>query len=260
MGLSRDLDKARAASRAKDREASHAAHQSREAYRSARGQYLKSAVYGGLDGIITTFAVVAGAAGAALSRGVVLILGFANLIADGLSMAIGDYLSTKSEQEYRRAERRREQWEIENYPDGERRQMVELYMAKGISEAEARTIVAIDARHPEAWWDVMMIEELGISSSQESPLNNAVATFFSFAVFGLVPLLAYVAVHLLPWLGINRFAVASVSTAATLFLLGVLKNRVTGRPWIRSGAETLAVGGLAAAAAYVVGVLLGGLA
>ena len=78
-------------------------------------------MYGGLDGIITTFAVVAGVAGASLSSGVVLILGFANLIADGLSMAIGDYLSTKAENEYNKAERAREKWEVENYPEGEKK-------------------------------------------------------------------------------------------------------------------------------------------
>jgi len=260
MAPSRDLDQARAAYRKLDAEASKAAHQSREAHQSAQGQYLKSAVYGGLDGIVTTFAVVAGAAGASLSAGVVLILGFANLFADGLSMAIGDYLSTKSEQEYQHAERRREAWEIENYPEGEKREMVELYMAKGLPEPEAQTIVEIYARHPQTWLDVMMIEELGMTGDDQSPLSNAVVTFLSFAVFGFVPLLAYVIVHLLPQLPINRFAMASVSTAATLFVLGAAKTRVTGRHWARSGGEMLLVGGIAAAAAYVIGVVLGGLA
>ncbi len=118
----------------------------------------------------------------------------------------------------------------------------------------------IFARHKEAWVDVMMIEELGIVESRESPLAHGLVTFFSFALFGLVPLLAFLVMQLVPALRIDTFVVAGVSTAATLFVLGALKVRVTGRSWIKSGLETLAVGGVAAATAYAVGVLLGGLA
>jgi len=262
MSLSRDLEKARAAYQRGDVNASIAAHtrQASESHQQAHGQYIKSAVYGGLDGIVTTFAVVAGVAGASLSTGVVLILGFANLIADGLSMAIGDYLSTRSEQEYHRAERQRERWEVEHFPDGEKQEMVELYVAKGMTVEDAKTVVEILARNKEAWIDVMMIEELGIVGDEESPIGNALVTFFSFAVFGLVPLLAYIVVRLFPSLGIDTFAVASVSTAATLFVLGAVKVKVTGRNWLRSGLEMLVVGGIAAAAAYAVGAVLGGLA
>jgi VIT1/CCC1 family predicted Fe2+/Mn2+ transporter len=113
MSLTRNLDKAKKAYEKKDIDQSIAAHDgisSPENHNSNQGKYIKSAVYGGLDGTITTFAVVAGSAGASLSSGVVIILGFANLIGDGLSMAIGDYLSTKSEREYEKAERKREEW------------------------------------------------------------------------------------------------------------------------------------------------------
>ncbi|MFZ5831895.1 MAG: VIT1/CCC1 transporter family protein [Planctomycetota bacterium] len=263
---SRDLEKARQAFDRKDPSASRAAHAARTGVRADErhggqgGQYLRSAVYGGLDGIITTFAVVAGAAGASLSAGVVLILGFANLIADGLSMAIGDYLSTKAELDYQKTERQREQWEIETYPEGEQHEMIELYVAKGISEEDARTIVSIFSRNQRAWLDVMMVEELGIVESDESPVKNALVTFFSFGLFGLVPLLAYVALHLAPSVPVNRFALACAFTAATLFALGAMKSRVTRQNWIRAGFETLLVGGIAAVAAYVVGVVLGGLA
>ncbi|MCR4412299.1 MAG: VIT1/CCC1 transporter family protein [Thermoguttaceae bacterium] len=264
MRLSRDLAKAREAFRRADREASAAAHDGppsgEESHQDGAGQYIKSAVYGGLDGIVTTFAVVAGVAGAQLRPGIVLILGLANVVADGLSMAVGDYLSTKSEQEYHRAERRREEWEVEHYPEGEQREMIELYVAKGISEEDARTVVDIFARHKKAWVDIMMVEELGILGNDESPLANAVVTFLSFAVFGLVPLLAYVLVQLMPALPIPTFATASVATGVTLFALGAAKVRITGRHWLVSGLEMLLVGGLAATAAYGIGVLLGGLA
>lgn len=262
MSPSRDLHKAREAYQQGDIQASIAAHsaQAAERHQHEHGQYIKSAVYGGLDGIVTTFAVVAGVAGANLSAGIVLILGFANLIADGLSMAIGDYLSTKSEQEYHRAERRRESWEVEHYPEGEKKEMVELYVAKGMALQDAVAIVEILSRNREAWVDVMMVEELGIMGSDESPLKNACVTFLSFGLFGLVPLLAYIASRLLPTLAIDTFAMASVSTGATLFVLGALKVKITGRNWARSGLEMLLVGGAAAAAAYAIGVLLGGLA
>lgn len=261
MEPSRDLRRAKQAFQDRDAQASIAAHSASaaEKHQHEHGQYLKSAVYGGLDGIITTFAVVAGVAGAQLSSGIVLILGFANLIADGLSMAIGDYLSTKSEHEYHRAERRREQWEVENYPEGEKRELVELFVAKGLAADDAKTVVDIIARHKEAWVDIMMTEELGIVDSQESPVRNALVTFFSFALFGLVPLLAYLAVRFLAVPARAAFPIAVLSTAATLFGLGALKVKITGRSWIQSGLETLVVGGLAAAAAYAVGVLLSGL-
>lgn len=261
-GISRNLAEARRAFRRGDTEASMAAHRAEaaESHQTAGGQHIKSAVYGGLDGIITTFAVVAGAAGASLGSGVVLILGFANLVADGLSMAIGDYLSTKAEQEYHQAERRREQWEIDHFPEGEKKEMIELYTAKGMPAEDARQMVEILARHPKAWAEVMLVEELGIVDSGESPLANAVVTFCSFALFGLVPLLSYVLVRWLPVLSSYCFPAACAATAFTLFVLGAAKVKLTGRNWFLSGLETLAVGGIAAAAAYAVGVLLRGLA
>lgn len=261
--FTRSLEKARDAYSRKDKKASIAAHNkqknAKEVHRT-NGDYLKSAVYGGLDGIITTFAVVAGVAGASLSIGIVLILGFANLFADGISMAIGDYLSTKSQREYQSAERKREEWESENYPDGEKRELVELYTDKGILREDAKKIVNIICKHKKAWVDIMMVEELGILESKESPLKNAIVTFFSFCIFGFIPLLAFVVTGMIPFIQGMLFQVATVLTCITLFALGSLKTRFTGRNWIVSGLEMLFVGGIAASAAYGIGALLGGLA
>ena len=117
--LSRNLDKAKKAYRSRDPDGSRVAHdhENMEAHRDGGGRYLKSSIYGGLDGIITTFAVVAGVTGASLEAGIVLILGFANLIADGLAMAFGEFLSGKAEREFHAAEREREAWEFENHPE-----------------------------------------------------------------------------------------------------------------------------------------------
>jgi VIT1/CCC1 family predicted Fe2+/Mn2+ transporter len=224
------------------------------------GKYIKSIVYGGLDGIITTFAVVAGVAGAALPVGVVLILGFANLIADGLAMAFGDFLSTKAEDEFYQSERDREEWEFDNHLDGEKRELVELYIGKGLDGKDAKQIVEILAKNRDTMVDVMMVEELGLFKSDQSPFGNALATFLSFVLFGFVPLLSYVTGYLGDFGNDFGFPWACVLTALTLFALGSLKARFTGRPWFGSGMEMLLVGGIAALAAFGIGRLLQGLA
>lgn len=265
--ITRKLDEAREAWKMKDAAASRKAHGDGQSEASAdehhttgQGKYLKSVVYGGLDGTITTFAAVAGVAGAALSPGVVLVIGLANLVADGLSMSIGDYLSSKSEAEYEAAERAREKWEVEHFPEGEKRELREIYRARGMAKEDAEAVVEIIAKDKESWVDTMMIEELGILPSDESPVGNAVATFVSFGVFGFLPILAYVLGLFIPALEPWRFTLACLLTGATLFGLGAVKTRITGKSWLRSGAEMLLLGGVAAVAAYGIGALLGGLA
>ena len=109
---------------------------------SKEGKYIKSFVYGGLDGTITTFAVVAGVAGASLSSSVVLILGFANLVGDGISMAFGDYLSTKAEREYGSAERKIEEKEV-NFPKVEKRSLMKIFLKQGFSKKDTEKITSI---------------------------------------------------------------------------------------------------------------------
>ena len=166
-----------------------------------------------------------------------LILGFANLFADGISMAIGDYLSTR-----------------------EKTELVEVYQEKGIPREDAEQMVEILSRHPEAWVDVMMAEESGIIENKESPVKNALVTFFSFALFGFVPLAAYVLARGVSFFAENTFVAACILTGITLFGLGVQKVRITNKNWFTSGIETLILGGVAAAAAYGIGALLHGLA
>ncbi|PIO00513.1 hypothetical protein COT72_01930 [archaeon CG10_big_fil_rev_8_21_14_0_10_43_11] len=235
-----------------------AVHQIPEEKHTAVGSYIKSAVYGGLDGIVTTFAVVAGVAGASLDASIVLILGFANLIADGISMAVGDYLSTKSEREYQQSERTREEWEMRHYPEGERNEMIDLYQQKGYEKKDAITIVDTLLKKPRAFVDTMMVDELGILEEKESPVYNALVTFGSFAAFGFIPLFSYV-IALLFSLNADMFPIAIVFTAVTLFVLGALRYFVTGTNWIRAGLEMLVVGGLAAFVAYGIGAVIGAL-
>ncbi|MEO1655508.1 MAG: VIT1/CCC1 transporter family protein, partial [Bacteroidota bacterium] len=122
--------------------------------------YLGEFVYGGIDGSVTTFAVVAGAAGANLPSSVVIILGFANLIADGFAMSIGSYLSTKSEKDNYEKHRKIEYWEVANWPDKEREEIREIYQAKGFEGELLEKVVETITADKDRWVDVMMKEEL----------------------------------------------------------------------------------------------------
>lgn len=159
MGLTKREDDARKAYGQKNIEAAKAAHdiakirQAAEHHGGTGSQYIGEMVYGGLDGIVTTFAVVSGVAGAQLGANIILILGLANLFADGFSMAVGSYLSTKSEQEYYQREKSRESWEVDNYPEGEKAELYELYMAQGYSEADAAMLVAIKPKTGICGWN-----------------------------------------------------------------------------------------------------------
>lgn len=261
--LTQKLDEARDAWKKGDVEAAKRAHDAsaaEEKHRTGSGKYIKSIVYGGLDGTITTFAAIAGVAGASLSSGVVLIMGLANLLADGLSMSIGDYLSSKSQTEYEAAERARESWEVDNYPQGEKRELVEIYKGRGMSKEDASAVVDVIAKDKKSWVDTMMIEELGILPSDESPVKDAFATFGAFVCFGFLPVAAYVFGLFIPGIAAIGFPLSIGLTALTLFGLGALKTIITGRAWFISGLEMLLVGGVAALAAYLVGLFLGGLA
>lgn len=221
------------------------------------GRYIKSVVYGGLDGIITTFAIVAGVTGASLTSGIILILGFANLLADGLSMAVGDYLSSKSEQDYLRSESKKEEKELEKHRDEEKNEMSVLYQEKGLSADDAIKVVNILSKYQRPWVDAKLGEEIGLYPSKRSPIRNGVATFLSFVFFGFIPLIAYLLIK--NGVDSNAFLVASILTAGTLFFLGAMKHKVTGKNWIKAGSEMLLVGGIAAIVAYFIGFLLSGL-
>lgn len=257
MDLKRDVVKAREAFKEKNKKKLIAAHSKhKEIHDTGTGKYLKSWVYGGLDGIITTFAVVAGVVGASLESKIILILGFANLIADGISMAIGDYLSTKSEKEYYDLERSREEWEVENNPKGEEEEMLEIYQKKGLSKKDAISMISVLKKNKKFWVDTMMSDELGLSKEDGSPLRHGIVTFFSFLIFGLIPLSLFLIGALFNTSFTKPFLFASILTGIAMFSLGAVKTKITGKNWLRSGLEMLLIGGIAATAAYFVGEFL----
>lgn len=266
MSLMKRVDQAREAYRRGDLEGSAAAHApdristaAQEEHGAASHVYVGDMVYGGLDGIVTTFAVVSGVAGAQLGSGVVLILGLANLLADGFSMAVGAYLSSKSEQEYYDREYQREAWEVEHFPEGERKELIEIYRARGYSDQDATALVDIQAQEPDRWVKTMMVEELGLMKDERSPRISALATFGSFVLAGVVPLLVYLLGLVIPIPAGVSFPVSLALSAVALFALGAAKVLVTERNFLKSGLEMLLVGGAAAGVAYAVGVLLKGL-
>jgi VIT1/CCC1 family predicted Fe2+/Mn2+ transporter len=151
---------------------------------------------------------------------VILILGVSNLLADGLSMGIGDYLPTKSEREYYDREARRQAWEIEHFPDGQRAELLALLREAGYSEADAEQMVAIQTRDPGRWVDAIMVAELGMLRDAADPRANAAATFASFVAFGSLPLLVYLIGLAVPIAPGTALPVSVGLSAAALFGLG----------------------------------------
>jgi VIT1/CCC1 family predicted Fe2+/Mn2+ transporter len=221
---------------------------------------LEDFVYGATDGAVTTFAVVAGVIGASLSPSIVLILGFANLFADGLSMAVGNYLAAKTRLEYIEKARRREEWEIDNIVEQEKQEIREIYTKKGFKEELLEEIVRIITSRRKVWVDTMMKEELGlIEDSSRRPLETALTTFVAFNLVGLIPLLPFVAMFIAGFALISSsdaFTYSVVLTGAAFFLIGGVKGKIVQKPLIRSGINTLLIGGIAAYVAFVVGYLL----
>lgn len=220
--------------------------------------YLREIVYGGTDGIITTFAVVAGFAGAEQSMMgslpvlTVLIFGFANLFADGVSMGLGNFLATRSEHDVYKNEEGIEKKEVEQNIESEILETQEIFQQKGFSPEHARQLTAIISGNKKYWIDFMMQEELGLKNPEgERPERMAVATFISFISFGVIPLLPYIFYsdhQYILWFSIT-------STVCALLLLGYLRFRVTRQSVVRTLSESLLLGGLAAFVAYLVGSL-----
>ncbi|MBK0404672.1 VIT1/CCC1 transporter family protein [Adhaeribacter sp. BT258] len=218
--------------------------------------YISEFVYGGIDGAITTFAVVAGAAGANLDISVVIILGMANLIADGFSMSVGNFFSTQAERDNYDKHRAVENWEIDNLPDQEVEEIRQIYAAKGFEGELLEQVVATIVANRELWLDTMMREELGLMQDDKTPHKTAGVTFFSFIAIGVIPLLSYLLVSFFPALRSNLFLISCIATGLALAIIGQLKSIVTGKSRLRGTLETVGLGGLAAFIAYYVGFVL----
>jgi len=234
----------------------HGHHPREIAKRLAEGprvSYLRDWVYGGIDGTVTTFAVVAGVTGADLSTKALLILGAANLFADGFSMAAANFSGTKAEMEEYEQVRRMEERHVDFAPEGEREEVRQIFRAKGFEGEALESAVNVITEKRERWIETMMTEEHGLPPISRSPGRAAFTTFLAFLACGSIPLVPFV-------LGLPATVEAStVMTGLTFFSIGSMRSRWSPSPWWRAGLETFTIGISAAAMAYVVGVILGGL-
>lgn len=214
--------------------------------------YLGEFVYGGIDGSVTTFAVVAGAVGAGLESSIIIILGFANLLADGFAMSVGAYLSTKTEKDNYNKHKRIEYWEVDNLPEKEREEIREIYAAKGFEGELLEQVVDVITNDRDRWVNVMMNDELEMKEESRSPITIGLVTYTSFVIVGLIPLIAYVVDYINP-MGRNLFLISSLLTGIAFILVGWLKAYVNHTHVIRGIMETLLLGIIAAAVSFYVG-------
>lgn len=221
--------------------------------------YLKEFIYGAVDGAITTFAIVAGVAGAGMSSGVIIILGFANLLADGFSMAVSNFLSTRAENQHRLKVRQTELDEIEKFPEGEKEEVRQIFAMKGFEGQLLEDAVAVITSDNEKWVDTMLQEEHGMTLQGHDAFKGGLATFSAFCLVGFVPLMTYVINWVLPGYISNPFGWSVGLTVVAFFWVGAVKGKFVAHHWLLSGLETVGVGSIAAAMAYGVGVLLKGL-
>jgi VIT1/CCC1 family predicted Fe2+/Mn2+ transporter len=208
---------------------------------------LRDAIFGGIDGTVTTFAIVAGVQGAGLPASIVVALGLANVLADGFSMAAGNYAGIKAVADDRRRLWTVEKRHIRENPQGERDELAQILARKGLSGDVLQEATAMISANKDQWITMMMSEEYGLAPVDDRPLRAAVVIFVAFVLAGMLPMLPYL-VGLTP-----AFSWSIGIAGLTFFGIGTIKSRWSLAPWWRSGLETLLIGGVAAGLAYVVG-------
>ncbi len=216
------------------------------------GKYLSDVIFAANDGIVTTFAIVAGVAGAGLAPTVVIILGVANLLADGASMGFGNYLGKKSEKGFIRQLKKKEAWEIEKIPKQEIKELRDIFSEKGFSGDNLDSVVDVITSNKKVWIDTMLKDEWGvIDNKNDSPAKHGLMTFVSFIIAGALPLVPYFIFK-----GANLFQLSIITTGITLYVVGALRYKLADSKWWMAGFEMLFIGGIAAVVAFFVGDLL----
>ena len=214
------------------------------------GGHLRDAVYGGIDGAVTTFAIVAGVAGADLSHQVIIALGVANVLADGFSMAAGNYTGIRADQDNLQRMRKMERRHIQDFPAGERQEIRTILLRKGMQGTQLDNAVQAVTSNKELWLDLMLLNEHGISPVVSAPLRSALVTFAAFMVCGFIPLLAFL-------LGLEHpFRITVLATGITFLLIGAVKSRWSMAHWWWSALQTLAIGSTAALIAWGAGMVI----
>ncbi len=216
-------------------------------------------VLGAIDGAITTFAVVAGAAGADLSAGIIVVLGVANLLADGFSMGVGVFLGGRAgDQEVDRLRLMIES-HVEVFPEGDREAIRQIYAARGFQGEDLEMAVRTITADRDRWVGEILNELHGVASEPASAAKAGMVTFVAFLAIGAIPLIIFVADVALGGDIWAPFLWAAILTGGAFFLIGTIKSRFVAGKWWYEGMETLVIGGIAAALAYGVGVALRGI-
>ncbi|MFJ9036379.1 VIT1/CCC1 transporter family protein [Streptomyces sp. NPDC102406] len=229
----------------------HDAHRDNHTHRDVNGGWLRPAVFGAMDGLVSNFALMAGVAGGAVSQHTVIITGLSGLAAGAFSMAAGEYTSVASQRELVEAELDVERRELRKHPADEERELAELYESRGVEPRLAAEVARQLSKDPEQALEIHAREELGIDPGDlPSPMVAAVSSFGSFALGALLPVLPYL-------LGASALWPAVVLALIGLFACGAVVAKVTARSWWFSGLRQLALGGAAAGVTYLLGSLFG---
>jgi VIT1/CCC1 family predicted Fe2+/Mn2+ transporter len=221
---------------------------------STNHSYVGDFVLGAVDGVVTTFAIVAGVAGAGLGAGVAIVLGIANMLADGLSMGAGNFLKAKADARVVDRYRRMEEMHIDNAPEGEREEIRQIFAAKGFEGELLESAVDVITKDRRRWVDTMLTDEWGLQLNLPSPLRSGWTTFLAFVLAGSLPLLPLLLVS--TFTPTQTFAASAILTVITFLVIGAIQGIVTEFPPIRSAIYTLAIGGSAALVAYLIGAAL----
>ncbi len=222
---------------------------------SAKGHsYAGDFVLGAVDGTVTTFAIVAGAAGAGLPSGVAIVLGLANVVADGFSMAVSNYLKSKADRQMVERFRHMEEMHIDEVPEAEREEIRQIFAAKGFDGDLLEEVVKVITSDRKRWVDTMLVDEWGLQLETPSPIRAGLSTFVAFVCAGMVPLTPLLLAAVLG--GSQMFIASAILTAITFFATGAAGGYVSNRSLLKSGLETLLIGGGAASLAYIVGLWL----
>lgn len=214
---------------------------------------ISDAILGGIDGCVTTFAVVSGTVGAGFSPSVALVLGFANLIADGFSMAISNYESIKARHEYSESIEILEQEHIDRIPSGEREEIRQIFKQKGFSGETLEMIVNTICSDKRVWIDTMLTEEHGLQKSRMNPYKSAMVTFLSFVLVGAIPLIPFMIQGMSSDI---QFLMSACLAGIMFFAIGMMKSIIFQKPAFLSGIRTLLTGGAAAGLAFLTGYTL----
>lgn len=223
-------------------------------HRDVNGGWLRPAVFGAMDGLVSNVGLISGVAGGGAATTAVIVAGFAGLVAGAISMALGEYTSVKSQAEQVEAELAMERRELERNPEGERAELAQLWIDRGLPAHLAHQVAAEVHRNPEEALRLHAREELGVDpGEQPSPWTAAISSFAFFSLGALVPILPYL-------LGGRELWMALAAGGLGLFLAGALVARFTNRRWWLSGARQLALGATAAGVTWIIGRLIGDVA